>query len=469
MADVDLLAPRAPYLGQVATRCFMPRSIITGAGRWLTSRSAHWARQRIVSPVIGLANWRVASGVESSPGPGLWRCSIEYPEGVFTESDENKAAGSQPITVPAGTNLFNFSGLVIPNGAKFWVRAFQRNDNGVLYRQPQSDANDPPDNGMNHGTGTPQDLTMGGAVPTGWSYGPTLILCKTRRPSVLVFGDSREEGGVEGTRLPNYDNGMCIGALAKMFGYSSMAEAASTLTAVVNGTPENRAFRLALAPYFSHVVNAYGVNDVSQGRTTAQIVADRAALAGYFPNNIVVGTTVMPYAPSTDGWRTKANQSLGTNQPKIRELNRSIRDGIAGEMFILDTARVVDPYDEDKYSVSADPSATAGAPACEFTGSISGTTLTVTAVASGSLAYGTVLTSGLTSSDNTSPFSSTMVLEQLTGTTGGIGTYRVSRSQTLASKTMYSGGWATIDGLHPARFAAELAPARMAGQLAMIQ
>lgn len=463
-----LLAPS--YLGQVATRCFMPRKLLAGAGRWMMTRSVHFMRDRAVNPVIGLANWLVETSLESTPGPGLVRVSIEYPAGTFTESDENIAAGSVPVAWPAGTSFFHFR-VTIPNGAKFWVRVLQQNDNGVLFRQPQHDSLEPlADCAMEFGTGTPNDRTMGGEIAaSAWTYHPVLILAKTRRPSILAFGDSREEGGSEGPRPPYYDNGMCIGALARHFGYASMAESATYLTTFVNGTAENRAFRLALAPYFSHVLNAYGVNDISLGRTVEQLLADRAAFAATFAPRTVIGTTIMPYVPSSDGWRTKAGQTLGTNQPKIRTANRAIRAGISGEALVLDTARVVDPFDEDKYVVAADPSATAGAGPCEFIGSISGTVLTVTAIASGTLAYGATLTDTLTGAPYTGqPYAATTVLEQLDGAVGGIGTYRVSFAQAVTSKTMYVGAWATNDGLHGSAYIAERSTAQMSSQTSKI-
>ena len=61
-----------------------------------------------------------------------------------------------------------------------------------------------------------------------------------------------------------------------------------------------------------------------------------------------------------------------------------------------------------------------------FTGSISGTTLTVTAISAGSIIEGQVLTGN-------SATAGTTVTAQLTGTTGGIGTYTVSISQTRTS------------------------------------
>jgi hypothetical protein len=61
-----------------------------------------------------------------------------------------------------------------------------------------------------------------------------------------------------------------------------------------------------------------------------------------------------------------------------------------------------------------------------FTGSISGTTLTVTAITSGSIITGQVLTGN-------SATAGTAIVSQLTGTTGGVGTYTVSISQTRTS------------------------------------
>ncbi len=64
-----------------------------------------------------------------------------------------------------------------------------------------------------------------------------------------------------------------------------------------------------------------------------------------------------------------------------------------------------------------------------FTGSISGTTMTVTAITSGSIITGQVIT-------GTDVTAGTTVTSQLTGTTGGIGTYTVSISQTRTSRAL---------------------------------
>ena len=69
-----------------------------------------------------------------------------------------------------------------------------------------------------------------------------------------------------------------------------------------------------------------------------------------------------------------------------------------------------------------------------FTGSISGTTLTVSSVVSGSLAVGKLITgTGVSSSP---PGSSATYITALGTGTGGVGTYTVSVSQTVTSRTM---------------------------------
>lgn len=68
------------------------------------------------------------------------------------------------------------------------------------------------------------------------------------------------------------------------------------------------------------------------------------------------------------------------------------------------------------------------------TASIAATTMTVTAVGSGTLYPGAnIMGTGVTNG--------TIIVSQLSGTTGGVGTYQVSQSQTVASTTITSGTW----------------------------
>lgn len=68
---------------------------------------------------------------------------------------------------------------------------------------------------------------------------------------------------------------------------------------------------------------------------------------------------------------------------------------------------------------------------CSFTGSVSGTTLTVSAISAGTLAANQKITgTGVTSSPVT------YIVSQLTGTAGSTGTYKLNQSQTVSSTSM---------------------------------
>lgn len=435
------------YLGQVATGCYMPRSVVTGSNRYAKSKDLVITTEKVINPKVGWARWRVASGIESAPSAdGTILAVLEYPTGVYTYSNQNIAAGNLPVAQPTNAITFLDFTITIPAKANVYLWVMQFSDTGgTLHRQGQTIHWARPNSWLQTGSGTPPALLDAFPGSAGeFSYPPMLFLGMTTKPSILLFGDSREEAG---SQAPNYDLGVVGNAIGKHFGYASVAESATWISQFVNGTAPNRANRLALAPYFTHIIDAWGVNDFNQGRTVSQLLADRATFAGYWTNKVVIGTTIMPYTASSDGWQTKTNQTLGSNQPKIREANRAIRSGIVGEKFVFDTSRAVDPFDEDKWPAREDPSSATGYPAGQFTASISGTTLTVTAVSSGALTYGAQIVEALGTYTN-SPYSGTQILEQLTGTTGSTGTYRVSLSQTVASKTMYIGGWATSDGLH---------------------
>jgi hypothetical protein len=81
-----------------------------------------------------------------------------------------------------------------------------------------------------------------------------------------------------------------------------------------------------------------------------------------------------------------------------------------------------------------------------FTGSISGTTLTVTAVAAGALAVGSILAGPFVNQGTT--------VEAFLSGSGGVGTYAVSQSQSSAGEAMTSTGtgkrvplWTIIDNV----------------------
>ena len=72
-----------------------------------------------------------------------------------------------------------------------------------------------------------------------------------------------------------------------------------------------------------------------------------------------------------------------------------------------------------------------------FTASITGTTMTVSAISSGTLVVGQTI-------EGANVTNGTIIVEQLSGTGGSTGTYKVSASQTAASATVYSINWSVL-------------------------
>lgn len=83
----------------------------------------------------------------------------------------------------------------------------------------------------------------------------------------------------------------------------------------------------------------------------------------------------------------------------------------------------------------------------KFTASIAGTTMTVTAVASGSLATGQTLTTGSAVVSGSGVVPGTTIVSQLSGSPGSTGTYKVSNSQTVPSASSFVGSLANLDNV----------------------
>lgn len=434
----------APYLGQVATRCLIPNNSIGGAGRWQMTRSMHWARDKIVNPTIIYSNYKSIAAAEVTLGAGTIKVALEYPAGTFTLANECIAAGNGPVTFPVGNFPLTFN-ISIPNGKQFWLRVLVQNAGGCPYKQLPSSYCVDPSEGWETGTGTVSDKTTSGTVNFDIiPYMPTAILSMTTRPSFLILGDSRQEGGTEGVTDITGDVGEAPKEIGQSHGYISLAQSGSFQSQFNSGA---KTYRLQLVPYVSHIVNVYGINDLAS-ITASALATLRATCAAFFPNTPVIGCTLAPNNTSTDGWATVANQAGGTKAPKVLAFNDLVRAGIAGESLVWEFCDAYDPYRTGRYPVTRSPTDTSYPNACTFTGSITGTTLTVTAIASGTLAVGVPLVSQLNNTWlSTDIFPSTVITALGTGT-GGTGTYTVNLSQTVTSKTMYIGGWATNDGLH---------------------
>jgi hypothetical protein len=132
-----------------------------------------------------------------------------------------------------------------------------------------------------------------------------------------------------------------------------------------------------------------------------------------------------PTAP-VPAW-LRSGSVAGLTLAQLQALHGSLSVMIDGA---LHSAGSIDLSSATSFSAAADLIQTglgiSGLPGAHLTGQIATTVLTVSAVASGVIEIGQMLTGGATAAN-------TRITEQLTGTPGGLGTYTVSVSQTVAS------------------------------------
>lgn len=446
----------ALYMGQSDTRGRLPANHLSGAaGQWQMTRAMRWAGTGLVHPIAVFPNYYIDSSCsEVAGGTGTIKVSLEYPAGTFTLSDQCIAAGSAAVAFTPGNNLHSFS-VFVPKGAQFWYRPLIQGAGIIPYTQYQTAFDTDPSEGWESGTGAVDDKTTSGSVTNNnaFTYGPIVTATLTRNPSVLILGDSREDGFAEAITDETSDVGITARAVGRQFGYSVFALAATSQTQYNAAT---RTFRDALvaAGYWSHMTNEYGVNDITASVSPASLATLRAACAAFYPNVTVIGLTIDPHNASSDGWATLANQTTSAaNTQNGLQFNQLVRAGIAGEKFFWDAADLVDPNRRGLWPVDLVPSDTAQAVTCQCTGGISGTTFTVSAIASGSLVVGASLTDSLTTVGAVA--SGTTIVKQLTGSAGSTGTYQVSLAYSgypfpsaVGSRTIYAAGVSTVDGLH---------------------
>jgi hypothetical protein len=453
---IKLASYPSPYLGVVATRCRISLSKYgVATGQWIQYRSMHWTRNRVTALTVVIPHFYVSTtNVETLVSGGTTKLSVEYPSGTFTLANECIANSNNAISNGTGFTVFTFN-VTIPNNAQFWVRGLEVNDNGPAYGgYPNGQYNQPVSEGFESGTSAPTDKTMSGTIAAGggFSKAPVLILAQIVQPAVLLIGDSRSVGGNEGTYDQTGDVGEVARSIGPFCGYCNFGISSSTLSTylsasrtyrdqIVNGTITGINTGVS---YFSHIICAHGFNDLSGG-TAASVATSRASLASLYSSIPVIGTTITPNTSSTDGWSTLSGQTQTTGQAKIFQFNDLVRAGIVGEKFFFDIAAAVDPYRLGKWPVSRNPNDTVRATSCTFTGAISGTTLTVSAVTSGTLSLGDPITDSLTAFPGTA--ASTIITAFGTGT-GGVGTYTVNNNQSKTSRTLYVGGFSTVDGTH---------------------
>lgn len=317
---------RPAITAQVASRCLFNRAFAT-TPKQMMCRTYHKAMDDIDALQILEANWYNSSGTETGTGgTATVGAAIEYPLNSCTRV----TWGDQPTgSVASNANLLSdLTAVAIPRGAWFAVRRYVANPSGIAF----ASVSDQTDRGFGvdvfgYAPSGLADQTMTNApVTTAQAPGlcayPAAIVARTRRSSFAIVGDSRSAGALTTSSTAAFDGEGNLGEFAGAL----HARGFATLNGGVFGTTAaqfvaSHARQAEAMGYCSHVVLEHGINDLTGGRTAAQIQADLLSIAGYFPRAQAILGTTPPVSTSTDGWTTTAGQTTHASNPVRVALN----------------------------------------------------------------------------------------------------------------------------------------------------
>lgn len=334
--------PILPYLGNVGTNTMVNNQTPTAAAKWFQSRIPQVATERMTTaPMIALDNWYVsAAGAfpeTAAAGTLTVTGSIEYPAGVYTKC---KWSGADSIAIATGTQgaLSDegaaLAGGVIPEGATYWVNLWGSHSVGCTYSGDNS--LDLTNGGAWNFSGTAlPDLTMiGGIVNKAANtncIGPALVVYRTVKPTVLAIGDSRMKGFTDTWVDGGGQRGeVCRSLVAAHIGCSNVGVPADKSANYV----ASNTLRTARKLYHSHVINQYGINDISAGDSAATLLANSQAIQALFADKTFFTCTVTPKTSGT--FATLAGQAVDVNNGVRVTYNTSVRAGSAGGAGFFD-------------------------------------------------------------------------------------------------------------------------------------
>ncbi|AIK68532.1 hypothetical protein Lo5R7ANS_62 [Mesorhizobium phage vB_MloP_Lo5R7ANS] len=336
------------YLGQVATKSTIPSNRST-TNKQANSRSHHIARDNITSLQIELPNWywiRSSAGPEQGSGGNItYSASIEYPEGVFTQVLFGGATSG--VCADNTALLSDAVAVTIPDGASFWVRTYANAVGAIVFLEgnvgySQRDAA----NGelYEYAASGITNKTMGGTLVDNGAtsnpiFRPTAIVAQTRKPSVLIIGDSRDWGFTD-THDGSGDLGDLARSIGPSYGYINAACAGDKFSAFNTASARRR----ELQQYVSHVIIGDAINSLRSGgsgqnKTAATVLAELQTTLEFFTDKVRFTTTCGgPQTTSTDSWATLENQTYNANWQQVVAYNDAIRAGVANSAGFFEIA-----------------------------------------------------------------------------------------------------------------------------------
>lgn len=413
-----------------------------------------------------------ANGVEQpivQPAGTQMAFSLECP-GAPTTLNRFKFAGATSTTDPTGpvveSDLLNASDFGLTNftpGVDYFVIKQYYNPAGNMlipvYEGSNPEASNTAGEAFYMTTGTlglgdvdtPGGLPSRGASATTRQSHPLGLVGPHSGRAWLQVGDSIP-GGRGSTRVAG-DGGPSGTGLFPQGGYAAQGFYAAQVPHHLSTKPgcqgsqytaANAAIRISRVKYATDLEDEYGINDLSAGLTAAAILADDARRSDLWlavnPTLNLYRTTITPKTTGT--WATLDGQTVSAGFAATNSVKSAVNAGRFAAVgtknlrAIFDlNASVSDPTASDKYRPH-------GATGTTTAASTASSTISLSTPATGGWAVGQLLLGSGISVGNIK------IQEQLSGTAGQAGDYRINLAASVASGVAITADSATIDGLH---------------------
>lgn len=184
---------------------------------------------------------------------------------------------------------------------------------------------------LTNGQGSGVAVTSGTTGYSGGGFGARAIVADrasgVRKPSVVVVGDSIAAGAGYNIRSATGFIDLALGGTTPVVNLGISSDKVSTFV-IFDNSPGRRKW-LGVADW---LIIQYPQNDISNGRTLAQIQADFATIITMARNrgNKVCLMTQKPQTTSTDSWATVGNQTVVAAESVRASYNAWIRAGAGG-------------------------------------------------------------------------------------------------------------------------------------------
>lgn len=338
-------APGA-YLGVIATRCGILTNTNGGSAQQL-AQTWHYARDDLDAVKLLTANWYVNGSNNNSEtdsaGTGTITAAFSKDLSAFAQV---KWSGSASGSMASGATLeSDWVPFSLRAGDKFYLREWRNNASGILYINNYTD---PAGGDLFKFGASVADQTMGGdftSTGTTFGYLPLAILGMTKKGSIVLLGDSRWQAISATGSLDNvrFGSGGYKGEAERTFGpymaFTNLAMPGDRLDLFLASCAK----RVDLLKYGSDIPMNWGINDVVNGVTQAQI-RDRlnSVLAQVPAGKRCWLSTIAPRTTSSDNWATAGNQTAHANEQVRKDVNTERRAGVVGFAGTFDMAAQVE-------------------------------------------------------------------------------------------------------------------------------